>query len=182
MRSLLLSLPYRKVVSNLLPNGIIVPSKGQRCDCLLISYDLSFSFFFFFCKQIFTNANKVHAVKVLNKLGLEDCFEGIICFETLNPIHKSTVSDDEDDIEFVGLSTTATSTNANTISSSKIFDIIGHFAQPNPSLALPKTPIVCKPSVDAIERALKIANINPQRTVRLSSSFRILVSSFNFVC
>lgn len=47
MRSLLLSLPYRKVVSNLLPNGIIVPSKGQRCDCLPISYDLSFSFSFF---------------------------------------------------------------------------------------------------------------------------------------
>ncbi|KAK4583636.1 hypothetical protein RGQ29_026389 [Quercus rubra] len=105
MRSLLLSLPYRKV--------------------------------------IFTNADKVHAVKVLNKLGLEDCFEGIICFETLNPIHKSTVSDDEDDIEF-----------------------------PNPSLALPKTPIVCKPSVDAIERALKIANINPQRTLFFEDSVR----------
>ena len=52
MRSLLLSLPYRKVVSNLLPNGIIVPSKGQRCDCLLISYDLSFSFSFFSFLQI----------------------------------------------------------------------------------------------------------------------------------
>ncbi|MCH94003.1 haloacid dehalogenase-like hydrolase, partial [Trifolium medium] len=67
----------------------------------------------------------------LSRLGLEDCFEGIICFETLNPIHKSTVSDDEDDIEFV---------------------------------VLPKTPIICKPSEFAIELALKIANINPQRT------------------
>ena len=28
---------------------------------------------------------KIHAAKVLNRLGLEDCFEGIICFETLNP-------------------------------------------------------------------------------------------------
>lgn len=82
----------------------------------------------------------------------------------------------------MGLSTTTTSTNTNTISSSKIFDIIGHFAQPNPSLALPRTPIVCKPSVDAIERALKIANINPQRTVRLSSSFRILAYHLLIFC
>ncbi|ONL96541.1 Haloacid dehalogenase-like hydrolase (HAD) superfamily protein [Zea mays] len=27
----------------------------------------------------------VHAVRALKRLGLEDCFEGIICFETLNP-------------------------------------------------------------------------------------------------
>jgi len=36
-------------------------------------------------KIIFTNGDKVHAAKVLHRLGLEDCFEGIICFETLNP-------------------------------------------------------------------------------------------------
>jgi hypothetical protein len=30
---------------------------------------------------------------------------------------------------------------------------------------LPKTPIICKPSEFAIELALKIANINPQKTV-----------------
>ncbi|EXB44478.1 hypothetical protein L484_013896 [Morus notabilis] len=37
------------------------------------------------CKIIFTNADKGHATRVLNRLGVEDCFEGIICFETLNP-------------------------------------------------------------------------------------------------
>ncbi|KAK4583637.1 hypothetical protein RGQ29_026390, partial [Quercus rubra] len=112
-------------------------------------------------KVIFTNADKVHAVKVLNKLGLEDCFEGIICFETLNPIHKSTVSDDEDDIEFVGLSTTTTSTNANTISSSKIFDIIGHFAQPNPVWHYQRHPLSAKPSVDTIERGSQNSQYKP---------------------
>lgn len=113
-------------------------------------------------EQIFTNADKVHAVKVLSRLGLEDCFEGIICFETLNPTHKNTASDDEDDIEFVGSTTNTTTTTTNP----EIFDIIGHFAQPNSDMAiLPKTPIVCKPSESAIERALKIANLNPQRTV-----------------
>lgn len=99
---------------------------------------------------------------------MEDCFEGIICFETLNPVHKSTVSDDEDDIEFVGVSSCTSGRDTNTNTSSKeIFDIIEHFSKANSTAAeLPKTPIVCKPSQDAIEKALKIANINPQSTVR----------------
>jgi putative hydrolase of the HAD superfamily len=103
---------------------------------------------------------------VLSKLGLEDCFEGIICFETLNPTHKSTFSDDEDDIEFVGSRTIAAA------SSSKIFDIIAHFAQPILGSGLPKTPIVCKPSEAAIEQALKVANIDPQRTLFFEDSVR----------
>ncbi|KAL6657532.1 hypothetical protein ACP70R_005312 [Stipagrostis hirtigluma subsp. patula] len=45
-------------------------------------------------KIIFTNSDKAHAAIVLEKLGLEDCFEGIICFETLNP---STTKQDVDD-------------------------------------------------------------------------------------
>nr|AFK46890.1 unknown [Lotus japonicus] len=120
-------------------------------------------------KLIFTNGDKVHAVKVLSRLGLEDCFEGIICFETLNPIHKSSVSDDEDDIEFFGSRSTNPTT---TTSSSEIFDIIGHFAQPNPTAVLPKTPIICKPQEHAIELALKIANLNPQRTLFFEDSVR----------
>lgn len=60
-----------------------------------------------------------------------------------------------------------------TSTDNKIFDIIGHFAQPNPSLAeLPKTPVVCKPGEDAIERALKIANIDPKRTLFFEDSVR----------
>uniref|UniRef100_A0A453AZP5 Uncharacterized protein n=1 Tax=Aegilops tauschii subsp. strangulata TaxID=200361 RepID=A0A453AZP5_AEGTS len=34
--------------------------------------------------QIFTNSDEAHAATVLEKMGLEGCFEGIICFETLN--------------------------------------------------------------------------------------------------
>lgn len=114
--------------------------------------------------QIFTNADKIHATKVLSRLGLEGCFEGIICFETLNPIHKNTASDDEDEIEFLQGSQKSSTTKP---TKQEIFDIIAHFAQPNPpSTSLPKTPIVCKPSESAIEKALKIANINPHRTVR----------------
>ncbi|KAE9618078.1 hypothetical protein Lal_00041909 [Lupinus albus] len=123
-------------------------------------------------KLIFTNADKVHAMKALNKLGLEDCFEGIICFETLNPINKNTVSDDDDDIEFIGCSKTNDPNTCNGASRSKIFDIIGHFSQPNPCEVLPKTPISCKPSQNAIEFALKIANLNPQRTMFFEDSVR----------
>ncbi|GFP91525.1 uncharacterized protein c24b11.05 [Phtheirospermum japonicum] len=117
LRSLLLSLPIRKVCIN---------------------------------KQIFTNADKV-----LSRLGLEDCFEGIICFETLNPTPRRPTS-----------------------ASNEIFDIMGHFAKLNSagSSGLPKTPIVCKPSEHAIEAALKITNIDPQRTLFFEDSVRNIQS------
>ncbi|XP_009779692.1 suppressor of disruption of TFIIS [Nicotiana sylvestris] len=142
-----------------------LPYENLRPDPVLRSLLLSLPI----RKVIFTNADKVHALKALNRLGLEDCFEGILCFETLNPIHKSTPSDDEDDIEFLG---SATSSNTAANNGTEIFDIIGHFAQPKPGSVLPKTPIVCKPSEIAIERALKIANINPHRTLFFEDSVR----------
>lgn len=123
-------------------------------------------------KVIFTNADRIHAIKALNRLGLDDCFEGIICFETLNPTHKNTASDDEDDAVFLG-STPTQSSNA----SNGIFDIIGHFSRPDADAsALPKTPIVCKPSESAIERALRIANIDPHRTLFFEDSVRNIQS------
>lgn len=45
------------------------------------------------CQQIFSNANDAHVAKVLNILGLEDCFEEIITFESLNPKHNSNESE-----------------------------------------------------------------------------------------
>ncbi|XP_039021655.1 uncharacterized protein LOC120153853 [Hibiscus syriacus] len=123
-------------------------------------------------KIIFTNADRVHAVKALSKLGLEDCFEGIICFETLNPTHKNIVSDDEDDIEFLGSTAAASATTTDAPRSRQIFNIIDHFAHPNNGATLPKTPVVCKPQESAIERALKIAEIDPQRTLFFEDSVR----------
>uniref|UniRef100_A0A804JNY3 Uncharacterized protein n=1 Tax=Musa acuminata subsp. malaccensis TaxID=214687 RepID=A0A804JNY3_MUSAM len=101
-------------------------------------------------KVVFTNADKAHAAKVLKKLGLEDCFEGIICFETLNPPTSSR----------------------GTETSSEVFDIVDHFARPVAGVALPRTPVLCKPSPDAMERALSIANIDPHRTVFFDDSVR----------
>ncbi|KAH7522334.1 hypothetical protein FEM48_Zijuj07G0127400 [Ziziphus jujuba var. spinosa] len=46
-------------------------------------------------KIIFTNSDRNHAVKVLDRLGLSDCFDQIICFETMNPnLSKSSRPDE----------------------------------------------------------------------------------------
>lgn len=115
-------------------------------------------------KVIFTNADKIHAATALSKLGLEDCFEGIICFETLNPTHKNTLSEDEDDFELESSRQCTPRTEP--------FDIIEHFSRPNAGSVLPRTPIVCKPSEAAIEKALEIANIDPHRTLFFEDSVR----------
>ncbi|KAI4356487.1 hypothetical protein L6164_000509 [Bauhinia variegata] len=156
---------YHSFVHGKLPYENLKPDPFLRSLLLSLPYR----------KLIFTNADKVHAVKALSRLGLEDCFEGIICFETLNPTHKNTVSDDEDDIEFLGCSSKNTNTNTTT-SNGEIFDIIGHFADPNATTVLPKTPVICKPSEHAIELALKIANLDPQRTLFFEDSVRNIQS------
>ncbi|TYH34325.1 hypothetical protein ES332_D13G121300v1 [Gossypium tomentosum] len=86
---------------------------------------------------------------------------------TLNPTHKNTVSGDEEDIEFLG--SAATTTYVHT--SPQIFDMMDQFAHRNQGTTLPKTPI-CKPQESAIERALNIAKINPQRTLFFDDSVR----------
>lgn len=96
-------------------------------------------------KVIFTNADKVHTSKVLSRLGLEDCFDGIICFETLNRPDESSFSD------------------ASAYIKPDIFNI---------SDELPKTPILCKPSEAAIARALEIAKVNAKRTIFFDDSIR----------
>lgn len=106
-------------------------------------------------KLIFTNADEIHTAKVLRKLGLEDCFEGIICFETLNANEENNLSEDGKENN-----------------RSNIFDIIGHFSRSQPNTELPKTAVLCKPSESAMIRALSIAKINPQRTIFFEDSIR----------
>lgn len=102
-------------------------------------------------KLIFTNGDKDHAVRALKRLGLEDCFEGIICFETLNPPCPSPPCDGE----------------------ASIFDIAGHFSMPGAAAdELPRTPVLCKPNVDAMEEALRIANVNPHKVIFFDDSVR----------
>lgn len=81
-------------------------------------------------KILFTNSDKAHAIRALRKLGMEDCFEGIICFETLN----------------------------------------------HPDDPLSKSRILCKPSVEAFEAAISIANLDPKRTIFFDDSARNIAS------
>lgn len=122
-----------------------LPYENLRSDPVLRNLLLSLPI----RKVIFTNADKIHAAKALSRLGLEDCFEGIICFETLNS-PAEVDSDDE----------------------GEIFDIVKYSTSPDPGMELPPTPIICKPSEHAIEHALKIANIDPQRTIFFDDSVR----------
>jgi len=134
LRHLLLSLPIRKVVSlHEHCSFSFIGKVGNREFILSIQFDRI---------QIFTNGDKIHAAKVVSRMGLEDCFEGIICFETLNPPEDSPSSDE-----------------------AEIFDILEYLSRPAANMELPKSPVLCKPSEDAMVHALKIANIDPQRTV-----------------
>ncbi|XP_021812717.1 uncharacterized protein C24B11.05 isoform X2 [Prunus avium] len=101
-------------------------------------------------KIIFTNADKAHAAQVLNRLGLEDCFEGIICFETLNPHHLEPVDCMTSDDQMVLIERTPEG-KAN-------------------------SPILCKPSVEAIEAAIRIANVDPKKTIFFDDSARNIAS------
>ncbi|XP_037418723.1 uncharacterized protein LOC119282696 [Triticum dicoccoides] len=101
-------------------------------------------------KLVFTNGDMLHALRAMKRLGIKDCFEGVLCFETLNP-------------------TSATPLPSNKV---EIFDIMKHLAHPEPGVELPRSPIPCKPNLDAMLHALKLADINPQTTIFFNDSVR----------
>nr|GEX51538.1 HAD-like domain-containing protein [Tanacetum cinerariifolium] len=98
-------------------------------------------------KVIFSNANEAHVAEVLHLLGLEDCFDNVVCFESLNikkeipdtDTPKTSVTGDND-VKPVGI--------------------------------LPKSPIICKPFENAFQEAFKIAKINPDKTLFFDDSIR----------
>ncbi|XP_028807712.1 uncharacterized protein C24B11.05 [Neltuma alba] len=107
-------------------------------------------------KIVFTNSDKGHAVRVLHRLGLDECFEKVISFETLNPPNYDHPHGDEDG------------------NKSATFDFYECMRQPHSDMVLPKTPVVCKPFEGAFERVFEMANINPQRTLFFDDSVRNL--------
>lgn len=104
-------------------------------------------------RQIFTNADKAHASRVLNRLGLEDCFDGIICFETINTPDQPATSPNSN------------CPDENDVSADKAAVIDDPSEVSGTMSALPMTPVVCKPFEDAYKQVFKIAGINPRRTV-----------------
>ncbi|XP_061368470.1 uncharacterized protein LOC133311431 isoform X2 [Gastrolobium bilobum] len=112
-------------------------------------------------RKIFTNADACHAVRALHSLGLEDCFERIISFETLNSSKNTNPPDDKDGSESRPIT-------------ARIFDFCEYMRRPNSDMVLPRTPVVCKPFEDAFETVFKLADIDPQRTVFFDDSIRNL--------
>uniref|UniRef100_A0ACD5XLJ0 Uncharacterized protein n=1 Tax=Avena sativa TaxID=4498 RepID=A0ACD5XLJ0_AVESA len=102
-------------------------------------------------KVVFTNGDRIHASRALKRLGIEDFFECVLCFETLNP---------------------TSSAPAPPANEGEIFDIMKYLADPEPGVEPPKSPILCKPSTDAMLHALKLANINPLTTIFFDDSIR----------
>ncbi|XAR58346.1 Pyridoxal phosphatase [Bertholletia excelsa] len=116
-------------------------------------------------KIIFTNADKAHAARVLNRLGLEDCFEGVICFETLNtppqPIHYPQEIYKEEAPNKNGFDIKSAAASGTVSDSGRLGT---------------KLPILCKPAVEAIEAAIRIANIDPKYTIFFDDSTRNIAS------
>ncbi|GAB2274394.1 hypothetical protein Dimus_009160 [Dionaea muscipula] len=108
-------------------------------------------------KIVFTNSDMAHTSRALGRLGLEDCFDRIICFETLNATHGSNVSREN-----------------NNDNPSEIFNFMDNCDDPH--VVLPKTPVVCKPHPEAFEAAFKIAEIDPKRTLFFDDSTRNLMT------
>ncbi|XP_061354038.1 uncharacterized protein C24B11.05-like [Gastrolobium bilobum] len=111
-------------------------------------------------KIVFTNADRAHAAKVLKGLGLEDCFEGVICFETLNPPKQTNYMDVLDDNHVV----TGSTTFSNACDLTEIVCFKSH------------SKILCKPSVEAFEAAIRIANADPKKTLFFDDSVRNVAS------
>ncbi|RRT36212.1 hypothetical protein B296_00024032, partial [Ensete ventricosum] len=96
---------------------------------------------------------------VLSRLGLDDCFEGVICFETLNPLPKQNGSADGHG--------NFGDTDGESDSSTDTASCVGGRKSNSKGRR-----ILCKPSLEAVEAAIKIANIDPKRTIFLDDSAR----------
>ncbi|CAA0812293.1 Haloacid dehalogenase-like hydrolase (HAD) superfamily protein [Striga hermonthica] len=76
---------YHSFVHGILPYDLIRPD--SRLRSLLQSIKQR--------KIIFTNSDRIHAIKALDRIGIRDCFEKIICFETMNPSLSTSTRPDE---------------------------------------------------------------------------------------
>ncbi|GAV78285.1 HAD_2 domain-containing protein [Cephalotus follicularis] len=141
---------FHSFVHGRLPYDMLKPDPTLRS--LLLSLPVR--------KVIFTNADKAHAARVLSRLGLEDCFEGIICFETLNPTASNKGSEALDDDDELG--------------STENFDINEDSCRPTADPELPKPVVVCKPFEEAFDKVFKIANIKPHKTFFFDDSIQNL--------
>ncbi|KAJ6320071.1 hypothetical protein OIU78_015460 [Salix suchowensis] len=136
----------------------------------VLGYEFDDDEFHAFRKIIFTNADKAHASEVLKRIGLEDCFEGIICFETLNPPLETAKNMDGLDNDAVIPGGEAEPCEFNGTAATGRKKILDNGTSSS------KSRILCKPSLEAIEAAIKIANMDPKKTIFFDDSARNIAS------
>ena len=99
---------------------------------------------------------------------MEGCFEGVICFETLNnPSSEQTEYNEKQ--EGNGVFKEGESEPEE--------DAAADMAESDGDGFRPRSHILCKPSVEAFEAAIRIANVDPKKTVRaqkLHSLFHLM--------
>lgn len=101
---------------------------------------------------------------------MQDCFEGVICFETLNPPVPPSDSNEQidinhsDEFEEKKLIQAKQSNSESDTDSSKVESDTDSSKADGSKAGSSR--ILCKPSIEAIKTAIKIANIDPQKTVR----------------
>lgn len=104
---------------------------------------------------------------------MEDCFEGVICFETLNPPIKPKDDDDNIDMASIDNDPIAHDEHAFLTESGSETNSV----ECNDEIPFKPTPrVLCKPSLEAMEAAIQIANIDPKKTVR----HEMTISSMHF--
>lgn len=119
---------YHSFVHGLLPYEIIPPDPPLRE--LLLSIPQA--------KIMFTNSDRKHVKRVLERLGIEEeCFHRIVCFETLNP---------------------------------HLFDNNNNNNKEEPSTQPQPPEVILKPSITAVETAVRLAGFDPRRTLFLDDS------------
>ncbi|XP_077218333.1 uncharacterized protein LOC143852683 [Tasmannia lanceolata] len=122
-------------------------------------------------KIIFTNADKAHVAQVLSRLGLEDCFEGVICFETLNPAPELDNNDDKVDNYVLSTDDCLAEQDEHPFFTESDLETDAVEDKSVNHLRL-KSKILCKPSLEAMVAAILIANINPEKTLFFDDSVR----------
>ncbi|KAI4373957.1 hypothetical protein MLD38_012014 [Melastoma candidum] len=114
---------YHSIVHGRLPYHLIKPDPQLRKLLRHISQR----------KIIFTNSDRIHATRVLKRLGMEDCFDQVVCFETMNP----------------------------NLSNRSSLDV---------------SPVILKPSPEAIRIAIRETHVDPHRTLFLDDNVRNVAS------
>ncbi|XP_002967383.2 uncharacterized protein C24B11.05 isoform X2 [Selaginella moellendorffii] len=113
-------------------------------------------------KYVFTNADKNHASKALHRMGLEDCFDTVICFETImghegtDMIKKATGKDKRVGRQSLKMVESSTS--------------VAVVCKPEANNTV--AAIICKPSPEAMKRAVEIINVDAKRALFFDDSPR----------